>query len=155
MLSMPWGSPTVNTVFLSLPPPSSSWLWADTAIRTARSSAQGTMTSASRFMVADSLTASHQIPVEKALEPPVEVELGSGAQEAVRLGRVGHVLERLAELAQPFDELLRLLRAPARVALAVCDQERHLDFLQPVVRRSGDVRRARLGRRSHHPLEVL
>src|SRR3954453_2650126 len=139
MLSMPWGSPTEKTDFLSLPPLLSSWLWADTAIRTARRSAQGTMTRASRFMAADSLTASHQIPVEEPLQPPVEVELRAGAEEAVGLGRVGHVLERLAELAQPFDELFRLLRAHTLVALAVRDQERRLDVLQPVVRRSGDV----------------
>ena len=41
-----------------------------------------------------------QVPVEEALEPPVEVDLRPGAQESVRLGRVGHVLERLAEAPQ-------------------------------------------------------
>src|SRR6185436_19486779 len=71
MLSMPCGSPTVKTTFFPpLPPLLSSWLWADTAIRTARRSAQGTMTRASRFMTADSLTRSHEIPVKKPLQPP-------------------------------------------------------------------------------------
>src|SRR4051812_10529024 len=156
MLSMPWGSPTLKTTFLPLSPPLvSSWLSADTAIRTARRSAQGTMTRASRFMTADSLTASHEIPVKEPLEPPVEVELRADTQEAVRLGRVGHVLERLAELAQALDELLGLLRAHALVALPVCDQQRHLDVLELVVRRADDVRLARLGGRAHHALEVL
>src|SRR6185295_2492150 len=128
MLSMPCGSPTSKmTGFFPLPP--ESWLWADTAIETARRSAQGTMTRASRFMGRDSLMRSHEIPVKEPLQAPVEVELRTGAEEAVRLRRVSHVLECLAELAEPLDELLGLLRAHALVAFAVRDQERHLDVL--------------------------
>ena len=73
----------------------------------------------------------------------------------MRFGRVGHVLERLAELAQPLDELLGLLRADPLVALAVGDQERHLHVLELVVGRARDVRVAALRRGSHHALEVL
>ena len=61
----------------------------------------------------------HEVPVEEAFEAAVEVELGAGAEEAVGLGRVGDVLEGLAEPAQLRDELLGLARADALVALAV------------------------------------
>src|SRR5215210_7544216 len=154
MLSIPCGSPTSKVTFLPPPPPPSSWLWAATAVRPASRRKQ-TKAAASRFMAEDSLMASHQIPVEESLEPPVVVELGPGAQKAVRLGRIGHVLEGLAELPEPLHELLRLLRVGPLVALPMRDQERHLDVLEPVVRRAGDVRLARLGGRAHHALEVL
>src|SRR5512132_2773920 len=94
MLSMPCGSPTVKTTFFPPSPPLlSSWPWADTARTTARRSAQGIMTRASRFMARNSHTRSHEIPVQKPLQPPVEVELGPRPEEAVRLGGVRHVLE--------------------------------------------------------------
>src|SRR3954471_15664469 len=147
MLSMPWGSPRSKAVCFA-PPPLSSWLWADTAVRPARRRMQGTMTSASRFMADDSLMASGEIQVEEALQTAVEVELRAGAQEAMRLRRVGHVLERLAELAQALDQLRRLLGAHALVALAVRDEQRHLDVLELVVGRAGDVGLARLRRRA-------
>src|SRR3954452_16263005 len=41
MLSIPCGSPTSKMLALPPPPPPESWLWAETAIRTARRSAQG------------------------------------------------------------------------------------------------------------------
>src|SRR3954468_7772838 len=43
----------------------------------------------------------HQMPVQEALQPAVEIQHRAGAQEPVRLGRVRDVLERLAEAAQP------------------------------------------------------
>src|SRR5215210_2293162 len=155
MLSMPCGSPTWKMTFFPPPLPLSSWLWAATAVSRASRRTQGTMTSASRFMAEDSLMASGEMPVEEALQTAVEIELRAGAQEAMRLRRVGHVLERLPELAQALDQLLRLLGAHALVALSVRDEQRHLDVLEPVVGRAGDVGLARLRRCAHHALEVL
>src|SRR3954453_10010722 len=97
----------------------------------------------------------HEVPVEEALEAAVEVQLRARAQEAVALGRVGDVLERLAEAAQRRDVLLRLGRVDAVVALAVGDEDRDLDVLEAVDGRAGAVRRARARRVAHHPLEVL
>src|SRR3954467_2238912 len=97
----------------------------------------------------------HEVPVEEPLEAAHEMQLGPGAQEAVRLGRVGDVLERLAEAAQLGDVLLGLVRVDAVVALAVGDEDRDLQVLQAVDRRAGTVRGARRRRRAHHALEVL
>src|SRR5215210_4244586 len=154
MLSIPCGSPTSKVVCLPPPPPPSSWLWAVTAVSPASRRTQE-IRAASRFMAEDSLMASHQMPVEKALEAPVEVDLRAGPQEAVRLGRIGHVLEGLAEPPERLHQLLGLLRAHALVALAVRYQERRLDVLEAVIRRARDVGLARLRRRAHHALEVL
>jgi hypothetical protein len=46
------------------------------------------------------------MPVEEAFEAAIEVELRARAQESVALGRVGDVLEGLAQPAQRGDELL-------------------------------------------------
>src|SRR3954468_1978400 len=75
-----------------------------------------------------------EIPVEEALEPTEEVQPRAGAPEAVALGRVGEVLERLAQAPQLGDDLLRLPRIDALVALAVRDEQRRLDVLEAVDR---------------------
>src|SRR4029079_6811316 len=136
MLSIPCGSPTSNVVGLPPPPPplSSSWLFALTAVKPASKRTQ-TSTAASRFMVPDSLTALHQMPVKELFESAIEIELWTRPEEAMCLSWVGHILECLAELQQARHELLRLLRADAHVALPVRDQERHPDLLEAVVGR--------------------
>src|SRR4051812_50099222 len=68
--------------------------------------------------------ASHQVPVEEALEPAQEVQLRARGEVAVRLRGIGHVLVGLAEPAQLGDELLRLAGGDALVAPAVADPER-------------------------------
>src|SRR3954449_6649920 len=97
----------------------------------------------------------HEVPVEEALQAAVEVQLRAGAQEAVALGRVRDVLERLAEAPQRLDVLLGLRRVDAVVTLAMGDEDRDLDVLEAVHGRARAVRRPRRRRRAHHPLEVL
>ena len=65
---------------------------------------------------------SQQVPVEKSFHTAVEVDLGTGPQKAVPFGRIGDVLEGLAEPAQGVDELGRLTWMHAFVALPRRDQ---------------------------------
>ena len=76
------------------------------------------------------------VPVEDALEPAVEEYLRTCAEEPVALRRVRHVLERLAEPSELRDQLLRLLRVHALVALAVGYEQRDVDAVQSVHRRA-------------------
>src|SRR2546430_1222796 len=92
-----------------------------------------------RVVMIAGLVRSDQVPVEEALDATVEVDLRAGSQEAVCLGRIGHVLECLPEAPELGDELLRLLRVDALVPLAVGDEDRDADVLEPMHRRARDV----------------
>src|SRR4051812_13505550 len=98
---------------------------------------------------------SADVPVEEAVQAAVEVEERGATEEPVAFARVRQVLERLAVPAQLRDELLGLAGVHAIVELAVRDQERDGDVVDPVHRRTRVDLRGGEERGAHHPLHVL